>query len=84
MSRPTLAQDSAATMFSMPEDAHVCLVEMRNHLRLLAMLTDPDGNTGRPEATFQAHALAWCFSRLERDVDAVVQATTVSSDYAPV
>ena len=75
MSRPTREADPAPRTYALNEQAHACLVEVRNHLRLLAILTAPDEASSDQDATYHAEALSSFFARLARDVEAVFQAT---------
>jgi hypothetical protein len=59
-------------MYVLPEQAHFRLVQMRDHLRLLAQLTET-GNVAL-DAQVRLDTFAWSFSRLARDVDGVIDA----------
>ena len=52
--------------------AHQSLVQMRDHLRLLASLTDHGTLASDFANRVQPDAMAWCFSRLARDLDDVI------------
>lgn len=60
------------TVFALPEHAHDELVDVRNQLRLLARLT----------VSVTATRARWCFARLSRDLDAVLDATHAPDDAA--
>ena len=57
------------------EPAHLSLIQMRDHLRLLARLTDTGTAASDVTAKVTPDAMAWCFSRLARDLDDVIDAT---------
>jgi hypothetical protein len=58
----------------LPEPAHLSLIQMRDHLRLLARLTDTGTAASDATAKVTPDAMAWCFSRLARDLDDVIDA----------
>ncbi|MBF6023442.1 hypothetical protein IU514_05280 [Lysobacter niastensis] len=60
--------------YQLPEDAHLALVQARDHLRLLARLTEPRTEAGDDEVPLSPLALAHCFDRLAGDLDGIVQA----------
>ncbi|BCT92493.1 hypothetical protein LYSHEL_15170 [Lysobacter helvus] len=72
----------APTVYALPETAHVELIQIRDHLRLLAFLADTGSNASRHDAELRPHALAWWFTRLARDIDGIVEATYWSADVA--
>jgi hypothetical protein len=76
------AQLPAPTVYALPEAAHVELIQIRDHLRLLCFLTDTGSNASRHDALLRPDALAWWFSRLSRDIDGIVEATYWSADVA--
>jgi hypothetical protein len=76
------AQPPAPNVFAIPEHAHVELIQMRDHLRLLAFLSASGSTASRHDATLQPDALAWWFSRLSRDIDEIVEATYWPADAA--
>lgn len=55
-------------------DAHQALTQTRDHLRLLAQLTEPQGEAGPDVVYLSARALADCFDRLADDLDRVAEA----------
>lgn len=63
------------TVLVLPESAHLDLVQMRDHLRLLAKLTDTGTAASDHDKLFRADALAWWFTRLARDLGEIVDAT---------
>ena len=69
------AHAPAPTVYVLPEQAHLALVQMRDHLRLLARLTDTGTEASRHDAVLRPDAMAWCFSRLARDLDDIVGVT---------
>ena len=76
------AQQPAPTVFAIPEHAHLELIQIRDHLRLLTLLSETGTNASRHDALLHPHALAWWFSRLSRDIDAIVEATYWSAEVA--
>ena len=79
MSRPTLAQDPAPLTFALFAEAHASVAETRDQLQVLAVLSQPESNTGDAPSDADA-ALAWCFSRLAPDLHAVVQTDAASPE----
>lgn len=68
----TLSETSDS--YLLPDDAHRTLIQTRDHLRLLAQLTEPQGD-GCPDVVYlSAEALAHCFDRLADDLDRIAQA----------
>ena len=58
----------------LPEPAHLSLIQMRDHLRLLASLSE-HGTVASDRAHYlRPDAMAWCFTSLARDLDAVIVA----------
>jgi hypothetical protein len=82
MASRTRAQNPAPAVFVITEQAHLELIQIRDHLRLLAFLTDTGSNASRHDALLRPDALAWWFSRLSRDIDQIVDAAEWSSDAA--
>ncbi|MUV15503.1 XAC0095 family protein [Noviluteimonas gilva] len=76
------AQHAAPIVYTLPEYAHVELIQLRDHLRLMAQLTECGGNASRLDARLRPDALAWWFSRLSRDVGWIVAATTNMAEAA--
>jgi hypothetical protein len=72
----------APTVYALPETAHVELIQIRDHLRLLTFLVDTGTNASRHDALLRPDALAWWFSRLSRDIDALVDAAYWSAEVA--
>lgn len=58
-----------------PPAAHLCLIQMRDHLRLLASLTDHGTVASDLAHSVRPDAMAWCFSSLARDLDAIIVAS---------
>src|SRR4249919_358182 len=79
---PSRAHGLAPTVFALPEQAHLELIQIRDHLRLLTLLSETGTNASRHDALLHPHALAWWFSRLSRDIDAIVDATYWSAEVA--
>jgi hypothetical protein len=66
------AHAPAPTVYVLPEQAHLALVQMRDHLRLLARLTETGTEASCHDNILRPDAMAWCFSRLARDLDDIV------------
>jgi len=60
--------------YVLPATAHQALIRTRDHLRLLAQLTEPQGEGGPDVVYLSAEALAHCFDRLADDLDGIAQA----------
>ena len=65
----------ASAGFVIPEDAHVELIQLHQHLRLQAWLADIGGPASREDAHLRPDALAWWFTRVCRDIERIVEAT---------
>ncbi len=66
--------DYATRSYLLPLAAHQCLIQTRDHLRLLAQLAEPQGAVGPDVVYLSAQALAHCFDRLADDLDRVADA----------
>ena len=71
--------DDTPREYILPESAHLELIQLREHLRLLIQLTEAGTNASRHDTLLRPDALAWWFTRLGRDIDRVVDATYVSA-----
>ena len=60
--------------FVLAVDAYRALIQARDHLRLLAQLTEPHGECEVDVVYLSAEALAYCFDRLADDLDRVAEA----------
>ena len=69
--------DETPREYILPEPAHLELIQLREHLRLLVQLTESGTNASRHDTLLRPDALAWWFSRLSRDIDGVVDAAYV-------
>ena len=78
----TGAPHPAPTVYALPEHAHVELIQLRDHLRLMAQLTEVGSNASRHDARLRPDALVWWFSRLSKDIDDIVGATYWSGEVA--
>lgn len=79
-----MQHDLGATVFSahsyrIPIDAYQALIQTRDHLRLLAQLTEPQGEVDPDVVYLSAQALAHCFDRLADDLDRVAHAVEPSA-----
>ena len=73
MSNPTIPQGPAAPTFDVFKAAHASVVETRDKLRVLAVLSQPEGDDEEGDAREASSALAWCYSRLAGELDDVVE-----------
>ena len=67
-------------VYVLPEKAHLELVEIRAHLRLMARLSEPGTAASDHDTLLHPHALAWWFKRFERDIGRVLKATHWSAE----
>lgn len=72
------AFDVLPQSFALPFSAHQALIQTRDHLRLLAQLTEPQGEGSHDVVYLSAEALANCFDRLADDIDSIVLAAMPS------
>jgi hypothetical protein len=70
----------APAVYVLPEKAHLELVEMREHLRLMARLAEPGTAASDHHNVLRAHAMAWWFKRVGRDIGRVLDATYWSAE----
>lgn len=62
--------------YSLPTTALQALTQTRDQLRLLAQLTEPQGE-GSPDVVYlSAQALAQCFDRFADDLDRIAEAVS--------
>jgi hypothetical protein len=73
MSNPTIPQGPTALSFEAFKEAHASVVHTRDKLRMLAVMTQADNASDAGEYSEDATALAWCYARLSRELDEVVQ-----------
>ncbi|KWS02454.1 hypothetical protein AZ78_5121 [Lysobacter capsici AZ78] len=71
--------DNALSGYLLPAGAHQSLTQARDHLRLLAQLTEPQGDAGPDVIYLSAQALAHCFDRLADDLDRIAEAVGPSA-----
>src|SRR4249919_2292070 len=72
---PGAPRERAPAVYALPEHAHVELVQLREHLRLMVQLTDVGTRASAHDARLRPDAMAWWFLRLSRDISAIVDAT---------
>ena len=70
----------APTVFALPEESHAELVKLCGHLRLMAQLTAAGGNASMPDQRLGPDAMAWCFSRLAKEVESIIEAAWYSAE----
>lgn len=69
-----------STVFAIPEDAHLRLVQLGNHCRLMAQLTRTGGNASIVDARLRPDSMAWCFQQLAKETEAIVSASWFSTE----
>ena len=67
-------------VYALPERAHLELVELREHMRLMGRLAEPVTAASDHDHTLHPHALAWMCKRIGRDIGRVLKATYWSAD----
>ena len=67
-------QFQSTAHYIIPEPSHIVLVQMRDHLRLMAHLVS-DTITASGTNPLTPEALAWCFSHMAHDLDDIVGTT---------
>jgi hypothetical protein len=82
MSKATNATHARPTVYAIPEHAHLALVQVKFFLSMMARLTEPGTNASRHDAQLRPDSLAWCFSSLSKEIDAIVGATYYSNEVA--
>jgi len=60
---------------------YLLLIQTRDHLRLLAQLTEPQGKGGPDVVYLSAEALAHCFDNLADDLDRIALAAVPSDSH---
>lgn len=65
--------------YTLPTTAHQVLTQTRDHLRLLALLTEPHGENAPDLLSISAEALACCFDRLADDLERIADAAIPST-----
>ena len=83
MKKDANKQDAAPVVFVIPEQAHFELVQIREHLRLMARLSEPGTAASLHDVMLKPHALSWWFSRLGRDIGKVIKAAYWSPAHQP-
>lgn len=66
--------------YSLPATAHQALTQTRDHLRLLALLTEPQAPDAPDTVSISAEALAYCFDRLADDLERIADAARPSAE----
>jgi len=69
---------TAPATYLLSSDAYIALANVRDHLRLLAQLTEPKGEGVLDIVYLSAEALAQCFERLADDVERIARTVTPS------
>ncbi|KGQ19765.1 hypothetical protein LF41_2267 [Lysobacter dokdonensis DS-58] len=71
---PRARAASASLDIILPLASKLSLVQMRDHLRLLAGLIDHPGEAAEAAARFTPDSMAWCLTRMAQDLDDVIVA----------
>ena len=71
----------APSVFVASEDAHLELIKLRDHTRLLSRMADPNTVTMH-ECPVHPRALCWSYAAISRSLDEYLQATHWSDDPA--
>lgn len=66
--------------YVLPATAHQALTQTRDHLRLLALLTEPHDENAPDLLSISAEALAYCFDRLADDLERIADAAIPSTE----
>lgn len=82
MSKATNTPHATPAVFAIPEHAHLALVQVKFFLSMMARLTEPGTNASRHDSQLRPDSLAWCFSSLSKEIDAIVGATYYSNEVA--
>ena len=73
-------QTSEPQNYTLPATAHQALTQTRDHLRLLAQLTEPQAPDAPDQLSISAEALAVCFDRLADDLERIADAARPSAE----
>lgn len=76
LSSPSAMPDN----YVLPATAHQALTQTRDHLRLLALLTEPQAPDAPDTVSISAEALAYCFDRLADDLERIADAARPSAE----
>ncbi|KRD74472.1 hypothetical protein [Lysobacter sp. Root983] len=74
------SQATAPLDYTLPATAHQALTQTRDHLRLLAQLTEPQAPDAPDQLSISAEALAVCFDRLADDLERIADAARASAE----
>lgn len=66
--------------YELPAVALRALTQTRDHLRLLALLTEPHDENAPDLLSISAEALAYCFDRLADDLERIADAAIPSTE----
>ena len=73
---------AAPTVFVLPEHAQRDLMQLRDQVRVLVRLSESGMTPDSAEVSIPPDALAGCFSRIERDLDGILEASYWSDRHA--
>ena len=68
------------TVFAMPEDSHAVLVQMCDHLRLMAKLAGASSSASTQDPRLRPDAMVWLLSSFAKELDAIINATWFSTE----
>ena len=74
-------QTVAPSVFVLPDEAHLELIKVRDHLRLMTRFVEP-GSVALDDCVLHPHALSFWFTTLWRTLDECLRATYWSGDPA--
>ncbi|MGO4550084.1 XAC0095 family protein [Lysobacter sp. 2RAF19] len=68
-------------VYALPEKAHLELVELREHMRVMGRLAEPgtEASSGY-DKLLRSHSFAWIFKRIGRDITRVLDSTYWSAE----
>lgn len=69
-----------SSSYILPATARQALTQTRDHLRLLAQLTEPHDENAPDLLSISAEALAYCFDRLADDLERIADAAIPSTE----
>ena len=80
MSATTETPRRPFTVFAIPEEAHLALVQMGHHARLMAELTAIGTQASKHDARLRPDALSWNFSRMAKELDDIIAVSYFSTE----
>ena len=77
---PTL-RHREPTVFCIPEEAHLALIKLHEHLRMMSRLVEPGTVASEHDFILRPYALSWFMTQLWSDVGKILQTTYWSEDH---